>query len=906
MEMEFQLLDCDYIVLENTPIVRLFGKNREGKTVCAFYKGFFPYFYALPKRSGEDVTDFLKRNFPVVKNVSTVQRMMPTNYQTEKTEILKVTLTDPSKVPEVRERLKKDKVVERVFEADILFKYRFMADFGISGLKWIRVNGRRSKTSTVKVDIAMDVDDLQEVETPENTKLKYIAVDIETISKDVIPDPKKDEIGIISITFEPSFNNMKSLILVGKRARKTKGNVKTFSSENEMLQEFLKIMDSYDPDIIVGYNINNFDFPYIIDRLRENKLPQTIGRCNQKPAVSRKFGSYFRNTAIGRVIVDPYALIKESIQKGNLRLKRLGLGDVAKALLNDDKINLPHSEIYSHWHGTDEQVSRLIEYAEKDSELSLRLLLEKSLADKFFELSKVSGLLLQDCLDGGEAQRVENLLLREFNKHNFVLPDKPSDDTYSEKEEIQEIKGALVLEPKLGLHTDSIVYLDFKSMYPSIFIAYNICPTTLVKDTQPDGEVITTPYGTKFVSSKVREGLMPAILKTLISERDKVRADSRKASGDIQRILEAKQLALKIMTNAFYGYTGYPRARLYVADIANTITGCGRFLINKTKDIVEKNTPHEVVYGDTDSIMVKTNTKDLDKAFEIGSEVEELVNKELIGIVQLKIESVYKSLLILSKKRYTGLSYEKKNGDWKEAIVMKGIETVRRDWCDAATKTLFEVLNILLKEQDTKKAFGYLKEIIQKLEKNDVPIEDLVITKSVSKSISSYKGIQPHIELVKKLKRRNGTAPGIGDRVGFVIVKGMQLLSERAEDPDYVKQNNLPIDSKYYIENQILPPLERVFEVIGISKNELMGLGRQTLLKELLGFKTTNGTASHKPPLKEYLTDYDGFVCDKCNKFYKKIPLLGKCLDCKGEVVITHAGERSREIRLEHGLTVSQ
>ncbi|MBI2084167.1 MAG: hypothetical protein HYT70_00935 [Candidatus Aenigmarchaeota archaeon] len=890
MEIQFQLLDCDYIVLDNAPIVRLFGKTKEGKAVCGFYRGFYPYFYVLPKQK-DKVVEFLKKNFQIIKNIEEVERFKSINYQKEKTKMLKVTLTDPSKVPEVRESLKKESFVQSVFESDILFKYRFMADMGISGFKWLNVKGRPSKTNTVKCDISMDVEDFAEVENPENGSFKYLSIDIETISKDVIPDSRKDEIGIISLTFNPDYNNHKSLSLVAKRTR-VRSNVKVFSSEKEMLQEFLRVIEAYDPDLLVGYNINGFDFPYILDRLRENKLHQTIGRCNQKPASSRKFGQQFRNTVTGRVIVDTYALIKESIQKGNLRLKRLGLGDVSRALLNDEKINIPHSEIYSYWHGTEEQLSKLIDYAEKDSVLPLRLLLEKSFIDKFLELSKVSGLLLQDCLDGGEAQRVENLLLREFNLHSFILPDKPVDGTHSEETEIQTLKGALVLEPTLGLHTESVVYLDFKSMYPSIFIAYNICPTTLIKDENNGADTITTPYETKFVSPKVREGVIPAILKRLIFERDKVRDSVRKSSGEIKRILEAKQLALKIMTNAFYGYTGYLRARLYIMEIANTITGCGRFLINRTKEIVEKGTSYQVVYGDTDSIMVKTNTRDLDEAVRIGHEVEKLVNTELDGIVQLKIESVYKSLLILSKKRYAGLSYEKIDGEWKEEIVMKGIETVRRDWCDATTKTLFEVLNILLKEQDTKKAFRYVKDITQRLERNEVPIEDLVITKSISKAISSYKGIQPHVELVKKLKKRNGSSPGVGDRVGFVIVKGMQLLSERAEDPDYVKENKIAVDSRYYIENQILPPLERVFEVIGISKNELTGLGRQMLLKELFRgnrIKPTNGETLQQP-----LPAYDSFSCLNCDTLYKAVPLAGKCLQCHGELLFEFNGVKSR------------
>jgi DNA polymerase I len=222
---------------------------------------------------------------------------------------------------------------------------------------------------------------------------------------------------------------------------------------------------------------------------------------------------------------------------------------------------------------------------------------------------------------------------------------------------------------------------------------------------------------------------------------------------------------------------------------------------------------------------------------------------------------------------------------------MKGIETVRRDWCDLNTKVLTEVLNILLKEQDTKKALKYVKDVLQKLEKNQVPIEDLVITKSVSKSLSSYKGTQPHIELVKKLRKRSpATAPGVGDRVSYVIIKGLQLMSDRTEDPEYVKQHKLPIDSKYYAENQILPPIERVFEVIGIGKSELAGMGRQLGLMDAIN----NHKNKDNSTTKQFLSKIDGFVCDKCSKIYRRIPLIGKCVYCDGEILFHSGGLKSK------------
>jgi DNA polymerase I len=513
------------------------------------------------------------------------------------------------------------------------------------------------------------------------------------------------------------------------------------------------------------------------------------------------------------------------------------------------------------------------------------------LLDKFIEISKITGISLQDTLDGGETVRIENLLLKEFNKRDFVLPLKPDSKEISKRIEEREahgLKGALVLEPVVGLHTN-VVYLDFKAMYPSIIIAYNICPTTMITK-KIDVEKIVTPNNTEFVTKKVREGIIPAIVDNLIKERDKLKTQMKTVADEKERkILDTKQDALKIITNSFYGQIGYLKARLYVLDIANTITACGRSIIKTTKDIVERNSSFKVIYGDTDSVMVKPNVKDIEETFLKGEEIEKKINEEIGDKVKIKIEGIFKTLLILSKKRYAGLMCIKTNGELKEDIVMKGIETVRRDWCNLVEETLYTVLEIILKEQNTKKAFDYVKSVLEKLEKNQIPIEKLVVAKSVSKPIKEYKGVQPHIELLKKLRKRSpGTAPGIGDRIGFVIVKGPQLISERAEDPEYVKQAGLKIDSKYYIESQVLPPLERVFEAIGIGKSELVGFGKQLLLTEAI----KNGVK--KPEKEQPLQKIDGIICSNCNKTFRRVPLIGKCTECSGELMFYFGENRSR------------
>ena len=426
-------MDADYILVDSAPIVRLIGKTDKGDTVTVFYRGFYPYFYVLPKAGKyREVEEFIKKEFSSnLLKIEKVEKFDPIGFKEKPYKMLKVTLIDPSKTPEIRDKLmKKRDIVEKVYEADILFKYRFMADYNLSGMRWYEVVGTGTSTNTVKTKIRIEGKEFKEINIHKQD-LKYLSVDIEVAeshSKTAIANPEKDPISIISLSFYPDFDGKKSLVLVAKPVKVFSKEVIPCQNEKSLLEKFIEILDKFDPDIITGYNINEFDIPYIIARLRKNKISPTLGRVKDKKAHSRKVGSKHRNSIPGRIIVDVYELIKEAVSKGIFRFKRYGLGDVAKELIGEGKVDVAHSEISKLWKGSEEDMKKLIEYAKKDAVLALRILLERRLLDKFFELSRVSGLLLQDVLDMGEAARIENFLLREFNKKNFVLPLKPSSE----------------------------------------------------------------------------------------------------------------------------------------------------------------------------------------------------------------------------------------------------------------------------------------------------------------------------------------------------------------------------------------------------------------------------------------------------------------------------------------------
>jgi DNA polymerase I len=869
-------------MFQGKPLLRIFGKTIDGETVCVFYNKFMPYSYL--KADEEDfprIADDLKKRFNV--NTEVVKRTIPVGFQ-QPINILKITGKDPSQTPEIREYARKYGIP---YEADVLFKYRFMADSNLKGMGWIEVKGKLTPpTKTVKCK-SFEAESITPIQMTKNAPLKYLAFDLEVLPKeeDRFGIPEKDPIIIISLAFYPEYKKYKEMVILAKPITTDK-DVIGCSDEKEMLKKFLEILHDYDPDILIGYNINNFDLPYLLKRLEVLRLSKDFGRSEKQVAVKKLQYSYI-SIISGRVVVDPYEIIKRDPW---VKFKRYTLAAVAKEMLDIDKLDMGGMpEMRELWNGNRDKIKKFVDYARRDSELALKLVTERGLLDRFFELAKISGLLLQDSL-GGQAQRHENKLLKEFHKRDYIMPCKPDQQEVSTRMKERAtvgLKGALVLEPEVGLHNNVLV-LDFTSLYPSLIRRFNICPTTFLTNNENIGHIVS-PYETKFVKQNIRKGILPKILDELITTRADVRKQVRLTQNiEERKILNAKQLALKDMANSLYGYTGYLRSRLYVMQIANTITAFGRDTITRTKELIENKFNVKVLYADTDSVFIDTDIENLDELQKFGNQISEAVTEDL-GL-ELKFEKIFKTFLISSKKRYAGWAFEKERDKWVDKLDMKGIETVRRDWCELTSDTMLDVLNIVLKEQDITKACKHVRKVINDLTESKVDLDKLTIVKGITKSIDAYDGIQPHVETAKKIMKRDPTKGSmVGQRIGFVIIRGNQLLSKRAEDPDYVKEKKLQIDPQYYISNQMLPPLERIFEACGITASELLEGVRQQSLTDILFEKTVS-------PEKTVLEGFDSVVCKKCDWSFRRPTLNGVCPKCSSKIYFAMNGSIGKTI----------
>ena len=329
-----------------------------------------------------------------------------------------------------------------------------------------------------------------------------------------------------------------------------------------------------------------------------------------------------------------------------------------------------------------------------------------------------------------------------------------------------------------------------------------------------------------FVRSSRCKGVLPMILDELLAARKRAKRDMAAATDPfVVAVQNGRQLALKISANSVYGFTGATVGMLPCLPISSSVTAYGRTMIADTKRAVEerftvaRGYPSNaiVVYGDTDSVMVKFGVPDVASAMALGLEASREVSKLFPPPVKLEFEKVYFPFLLMNKKRYAGL-YWSKPEKW-DKMDTKGIETARRDNCALVRSVIDTCLRKILVERSVGGAVDYVKQVISDLLQNKLDISMLVITKALGKGADAedYKSKQAHVELAERMKKRDpGSAPQVGDRVPYVLIEGIKGAPayELSEDPIYVLEHSLPINTRYYLDNQLNGPLTRIFEPI--------------------------------------------------------------------------------------------
>ncbi|KAF5289112.1 hypothetical protein FQA39_LY15214 [Lamprigera yunnana] len=872
------------------PVMRMFGVTEHGNSVCCHIHGFLPYFYILlpgdiknfncfefMRQLNQALIGDMKSNpdkiTDAVQNVALVQGKSLLEYVgNNDNDFVKITVVLPKLISAAKRLLENGIYQNRSFssfESNVDIELRFMVDTKVLGSCWIELPAgkwfKRLKEEkfpvTSRCQIECDVFWKDFIaHAPENkwakvAPYKLHSFDIECAGrKGIFPEANIDP--VIQIANVVKLYGAKDVLTRNVFTLNTcapigHAEVRCFETEATMLEAWAEFVRELDPDVFTGYNINNFDFPYLIDRAKHLKLNNFghLGRIlNIKSVVKEtisqtKFGKRNFKTVNfeGRVAYDMLVVMKR-----DFKLRSYTLNNVSKEILGEQKEDVHYSIITDLQNGDEQTRRRLAVYCIKDADLPLRILDHVKSFTNDIEMARVTGVPITSLLTKGEQVKVVAQLLRHSREAGYFMPTHqytPSTDQY---------EGATVIEPVRGYYTDPIATLDFSSLYPSIMIAHNLCYSTLLRPHMKDklgllpDDITNTPSQNMFVKSSIRPGLLPQILEQLLAARKRAKAALKDEKDPVMKaVLDGRQLALKISANSVYGFTGAQVGKLPCLEISGSVTAYGRSMIEQTRIEVEQHytvangfdKDAKVIYGDTDSVMVNFRVKTLERAMELGQEAAELISKKFVKPIKLEFEKVYFPYLLINKKRYAGLYFTQT--EKYDKMDCKGIETVRRDNCTLVVDIINTCLQKLLIHRDPDGAVMYAKQIISDLLQNNVDISQLVITKELTKA--DYAAKQAHVELAKKMTKRDpGNAPKLGDRIPYVIIAAAKNTPafQKAEDPIYVLENNIPIDATYYLENQLSKPLLRIFQpILGDNADSILLRGEHTRTKTVVTSK---------------------------------------------------------------------
>ena len=788
-------------------------------------------------------------------------------------------------------------------------------------------------------------------------------------------------------------------------------NLYMVNDEKSLLITFITKISSYDPDIIVGHNLNSKHLDLILSRISYYKSPNWTKLSHFKRSMipnhlrGANNSEYCRNCFSGRLLCDTFEntkdlLFKETnydlrtICEKHLNLKKLPEIETTNILINLNSIN---------------DIKHIIQVTMDEAYYTLIVMDKFQLLPLTLQLTSIAGCLWTKSLQCSRAARCEMLLLHKFYEHNYLFPDKyhrtelnedennNDEDDDEDNEGNEGIKnnsrnqkrkpqylGGLVLEPHPGLYDDIILVMDFNSLYPSIIQEYNISFETVIRKATQSFKEETTNWNNANKKNNKKKGknekktekneqvenndnndnddksqegktddekselneegeeeeikvvqindkirykspaaILPSILEYLVGERKAVKKMQKVEKDKFKNsLLDIKQKSLKISANSLYGYLGYKNSRFYSKEIAALITKTGRKILRNAAKIVTK-LGYTIIYGDTDSVMVNTLTQDIKEAVEIGKKLNQAISKQYKLLI-MDIDGVFKSMLLLKKKKYACLKYIPPYTDPnKIERELKGVDLVRRDWCPLSKNTGLKILDVILsgksKDEIINAIYDELKKVSEAIDNNKIELKDYAITKQLAKNIDDYNDLKalPHVQVAKRLREQGKGNFQMHSFIPYIIClykeednndiyqHKVRTISDRAYHPKEIESDpELKIDYVWYKENQILPVVKRLVQHIGeITVSQLcesLGIDNKSNEYEqeqnnefgdtnnpqdnkkfrLRNLQVRNGVSFKCPYCKHLrhikkLVNRDQLIreiikCDKCGKFLEK------------------------------------
>ena len=657
-------------------------------------------------------------------------------------------------------------------------------------------------------------------------------------------DGTNDKLTGSRFTVLRQLNDIPIPVEFGDLIKKQQTKPQILPNERALLNFLIANIHRYDPDILIGHNIIDFDLDVLLHRMKENKVQHwsRIGRLKrtewpklQSGAGGTGDSSYSeKQIAAGRLLCDTYRAAQDLV-----RSKSYSLTSLSMTHLKIDRPNIDFEKIPSYFWDS-HQLLEMIQHCEFDTFLTCQLMLKLQILPLTKQLTNLAGNIWSRSMTGARAERNEYLLMHEFHEKKYVCPDKtfgPQNNVVTQAANENDDEGAaqttntakkgrrkaayaggLVLEPKKGFYDKYVLLLDFNSLYPSIIQEYNICFTTVARSYDAEGDHMPEPP-----DPTISKGVLPKLLGVLVERRRLVKGlmKSPKITPDEYAQYDIRQKALKLTANSMYGCLGFAFSRFFAKPLAMLITAKGREILQNTVDLAEKMNL-DVIYGDTDSIMIYTNTTDLTEVKKMGQELKKAVNKRY-NLLEIEIDGFFQRMLLLKKKKYAAITVEEKpGGELKCSLETKGLDLVRRDWCGLSVDVSSYVLNQIFsganREDVVERIHQHLTKVGEDCRQNLTPLEKYIIIKSLTKNPEDYadKGNQPHVQVALQMKTK-GLSAKVGDTIPYVICKiDSTHIAQKARHPDELKKagSELQVDIEWYLTNQVHPPISRLCQPI--------------------------------------------------------------------------------------------
>lgn len=729
-------------------------------------------------------------------------------------------------------------------------------------------------------------------------------------------------------------------------AQKQGINLRALPNEASLLSLFTALLKTADPDVFVGHRLENISLDVLIQRMHDLKVPtwSAMGRRNRK-AWPDKFGRSlgFNNNLLIREVFQGRLLCDIANELGQSLTPKCQSWDLPEMyqVVCHKQLSLVEINFSNPQYAED---AALLLMPLKENINQVLVMAQISFAIQILSLSKqltnLAGNAWSHTLSGTRAGRNEYILLHEFKRNNYVVPDK--EDKYHKNSSHQQearletndddattvtsnkkpkYQGGLVFEPEKGLHKNYILVMDFNSLYPSIIQEFNICFTTVERDAYnvSHDEEHDLPVIPERDSDA---GVLPRLLNTLVSRRREVKKllKDPRINASERAQYDIKQQALKLTANSMYGCLGYVNSRFYAKPLAMLVTNKGREILMDTRQLAES-IGLRVVYGDTDSVMIDTGALNLQEALKIGEDFKVQVNDKY-KLLEIDTDNVFKRLLLHAKKKYAAMnvSLDKKTKKEVCSLEVKGLDMRRREYCPLSKQISTYVLEKLLSDMDPEEAlssvYEYLESMGAKIKNNEIPVRDYLINTRLSKDPGLYPNgkTMAAVQVALRLRDQGKVIKG-GSVITFVIAAAADgeasSSAERARAiQEYLssKDKKFVPDSEYYLDKQIYAPVERlVSKIEGVDMTRVassLGLDTKKFASRLRNsdaeispleskvsdverFRTSSFfllkcSCGHHFRFggilssKDYKMTYNGVVCSKCNNAFSTLKLTAQ------------------------------